>query len=380
MRAAAEKKRIIYIGGFELPDKNAAAQRVMTNAVILRELGYDVVFIDIDRECKEDILKTKRVCGGFDRWSVKYSNKRLYSSSDFKKVYGKYNDVAGVIAYNYPAAALYGILRFCRRSKIWCAADCTEWYGALAEDMITRAVKGVDSYFRMNIIQPRLDGVIAVSRYIYNYYSKRTNTVLLPPLVDARDEKWHGKNIGERLVFSFVGTLGVEKDRPNYMVEAFSKIKSDYVFNIVGIPEEEYTAHYPEHRELIKQMRGKIIFRGTLPHKKALEFVKNADFTVFCRDKTRMTNAGFPTKFVESITCGTPVITTRTSDLGEYLKDGENGFFVDSIEDDLPRIFERGTAKMKSMSGSVDKETFDYRRYEDKMKDWIISLEKRKTD
>mgnify|MGYP004602292779 FL=1 len=33
-----EKKTLVYIGGFELPDKNAAAHRVVSNAEIFREL------------------------------------------------------------------------------------------------------------------------------------------------------------------------------------------------------------------------------------------------------------------------------------------------------------------------------------------------------
>ena len=57
--------------------------------------------------------------------------------------------------------------------------------------------------------------------------------------------------------------------------------------------------------------------------------IMHADFTVFLRDKNIGTMAGFPTKFAESMCLGTPVITTDTSDLAEYLHHGENGFFLD---------------------------------------------------
>ena len=40
------KKTVLYIGGFQLPDKNAAALRVLGNAKILTELGYRVVFLN----------------------------------------------------------------------------------------------------------------------------------------------------------------------------------------------------------------------------------------------------------------------------------------------------------------------------------------------
>lgn len=47
------KGTIIYVGGFELPDKNAAAQRVLSIAKILRELGYDVIFLGVDKTLKK---------------------------------------------------------------------------------------------------------------------------------------------------------------------------------------------------------------------------------------------------------------------------------------------------------------------------------------
>ena len=37
---------VLYIGGFELPDKNAAAHRVLGIAKILKELGYSVEFMN----------------------------------------------------------------------------------------------------------------------------------------------------------------------------------------------------------------------------------------------------------------------------------------------------------------------------------------------
>ena len=36
---------VIYAGNFELPDKNAAAHRVVNNAKLFKELGFDTVFL-----------------------------------------------------------------------------------------------------------------------------------------------------------------------------------------------------------------------------------------------------------------------------------------------------------------------------------------------
>jgi hypothetical protein len=68
---------------------------------------------------------------------------------------------------------------------------------------------------------------------------------------------------------------------------------------------------------------------GRIPRPQVLEELSKADFTVLMRsEEQRYAKAGFPTKFVESLATATPVIANSTSDLGMYLKDGENGYVV----------------------------------------------------
>jgi glycosyltransferase involved in cell wall biosynthesis len=47
--------------------------------------------------------------------------------------------------------------------------------------------------------------------------------------------------------------------------------------------------------------------------------------------------AGFPTKFVEAITCGIPVVTNNTSDLQFYLKEGVNGYFLGYTKESISK-------------------------------------------
>ena len=44
------KGKVLYIGGFELPDKNAAAQRVLSVGKALREIGYKVFYLGITHD------------------------------------------------------------------------------------------------------------------------------------------------------------------------------------------------------------------------------------------------------------------------------------------------------------------------------------------
>ncbi len=66
-----------------------------------------------------------------------------------------------------------------------------------------------------------------------------------------------------------------------------------------------------------------------MPRSKAIELSINSDFTIFCRQRNRVTSAGFPTKLAESFACFTPVVTTPSSDIQDYMVNGKSGFVSD---------------------------------------------------
>ena len=53
---------------------------------------------------------------------------------------------------------------------------------------------------------------------------------------------------------------------------------------------------------------------GMLAHGDVQRLVGSTDFSILVRQPCRTSQAGFPTKFVESFACGTPVIANLTSD------------------------------------------------------------------
>ncbi|KMK90183.1 glycosyltransferase, partial [Rossellomorea marisflavi] len=131
---------------------------------------------------------------------------------------------------------------------------------------------------------------------------------------------------------------GKSKDSLNIVFEVLDEIKneiSNFKLNVVGLTREQYVKNYTYHKDLLERLDGSISFCGKLTHIESLQYVKNADFSMFFRDNSRMNNAGFPTKFAESISMGTPIITNKTSDLKNYLIEGRNGFFLDISNKDL---------------------------------------------
>ncbi|PQJ21098.1 glycosyltransferase [Tenacibaculum sp. SG-28] len=109
------------------------------------------------------------------------------------------------------------------------------------------------------------------------------------------------------------------KDKIDYLVDAFIEVHrkgiTNFKFIILGITKEEYEENFKGVKDL---NITNIEFLGKKSHTEVLNALKGADFSIFYRPKNIVTKAGFPTKFVESISCGTPVITNKSSNLSDY--------------------------------------------------------------
>lgn len=367
---------IIYIGGFQLPDKNAAAHRVISNGKIFRDLDYQVVFIDTNDDANKEICNTKTSYYNFETFSMQDSYRKIISISDFLKVYKRYeNSVFAVIAYNYPAIPLYKLKSFCKRKHIYLFADCTEWYGFIGDNFLHKLIKGIDSFLRMNILQPRIDGIIVISKYLENYYKPKLPCICIPPLTDTKEEKWNyqNKKRTDTIKILYAGSPGKHKDKINVIIEAIAKANCRNIhFLIVGICEKQFLEYYPEDKVMLEEIKGYVSFKGRVPHNQVLQLLKESDYSLFFREINRVTMAGFPTKFSESITCGVPVITNETSDLSEYLKDGKNGFILSTkdFSNDLSRLL-FDISKNRVEIPKVDNQAFDFTQYINLMKKWF---------
>ena len=111
------------------------------------------------------------------------------------------------------------------------------------------------------------------------------------------------------------------------------------------------------------------MFHGRVSHSEAVRFVCEADFQMLIRENTLKNTAGFPTKFVESMSCCTPLIATLTSNIGDYLQDGVNGFIV-SDEHPLREVLKKAASlssaeKIKMKEACKSFECFDYHSYKE---------------
>ncbi|MHB1017743.1 MAG: glycosyltransferase [Coriobacteriia bacterium] len=375
---------VVYVGGFELPDRNAAAHRVLSNAKLLRRIGFEVVLVGITKDMEVGgTPATKSVVDGFDVWSFRYPSSlsewaaHLGSTSQLRHVMAQYANLGAVICYNYPSLVLAKTLWSNRRRGIKTICDCTEWYGVDRTRPLASLVKAVDTWLRMRVLHKTADGVICISSYLERYYCSHVPTVKLPPLIDLDEPKWNvaeDASIAEdRLHFVYAGEPGASKDLLDEVLEALDGLHANdrYELRIVGVTKDEYLGMRPHHSALLQRLVGNVEFLGRVSHAASLEFVRRADYSVFVRLCSRSNQAGFPTKFVESIACGTPVITTACSDVTSYIDHGRTGFIVRSSGGELTSLMSELVAGQVRLHDRVDPNVFDYRTFEGQVRAFL---------
>ncbi len=326
------KGTIIYAGGFVLPDKNAAANRVVSNSKLLASLGYEVVLLGT-ADSEDAFSGIRRVHGQenmFEEAHPKSSEewaRHLVSVSNIKDVMSFYSDVKMIILYNVPFVTLLRVKKAFSDSGVKVCYDCTEWTKDTDGSFLKRVFKAVDELFVSRFIHKIADGVIVISRMMEKAYKSNPNLLLLPPLVDTQEDFWHQdiqKN-EDVFEFCFAGVPDGKKESLDKVYEAFCRLNEDKArLRIVGVTKQEFEKLFN-----IKSIDGRVTFMGKVAHSEAVGYILKSDCYIFIRRSDRRNNAGFPTKFAEAFTCGVPIITTDVSDVAEYINSPEKGLLIE---------------------------------------------------
>ena len=327
-----------------MPDKNAAAHRVLNNAKIFRELGYHVVFCGVDHDIRENAKEISKI-GSFDNIPAAYPRtnaewiKQQIDFSHLKKTLELYDDVKYVVAYNMHAVPFFKLLRYARKRNIRVVADVTEWYENAFSIKPQKLIRWLDTNIVMRYLTKKVDGLIAISSYLKNYYQKYVKKIIVvPPLVDLTENIWYA-DCDEKLdclefVYSGVPGTRNEKDKIGLIVECLGMlpIEERFMFTVIGITKSQFLEMYPELAETLEKLKGKIEFRGRVSHADSVSALKRADYTFIIRDRNRKNMAGFPTKFVECMTCGINIIANDFSDIAEKFPQNGKSFLLECIE------------------------------------------------
>lgn len=394
------KKKIFYLGNFSFPYGNASGARVLGNGFLFKEIGYEVLYVGVDSNINSalNLEGTLKEYKGFKYYNLPYPigiNGWLSYRERFfevKELLEKHSpDI--VILYGSPTLSIFGklILNWSRKNKIICLTDCVDWLSSGTGSFIHRTVKLLDNSYQKQILNAQTDGVITISSYLSDYYKNRKQkTVIIPPLIDPakyknldfqRDKDNKIKLIYVGQPFATDGRKVKEKsfkDRLDKVINILFLLQDfDFVFNIYGINKIEYLRIIPEQEEKLEKLEERVIFHGKIKNEDVIKKIAESHFTIFFREKNRMTSAGFPTKFVETVSCGTPIITTNTSDLEDYIQEGENGFFIDLGDQEkalkkMEFIFKLDMVYIYNMKKTSKMlKTFEYKNFIGKLKPFM---------
>lgn len=202
----------------------------------------------------------------------------------------------------------------------------------------------------------------------------------VPPTLDVE-----GLTIGERQVddsldlsLVYAGTPG-RKDLLAAIVQAVDRVDSKGVrirLRVLG----------PSVAQVRELLGGPVPTStevlGRLAQQEVPAEIRRADFSVLMRRPARFSEAGFPTKFCESLANGTPVIANLTSDLGSYLRTGQEGivcadYSVENLTEVLlaaARIAPGERGRMRRAARERALRSFDYRAYAEPMNAFLQAV------
>lgn len=371
------KGTILYFGNFELPDKGASANRVVSNAKLFNSIGYQTTLLGVskDKACT-DIRPLKNDFGlmMYERpypVSMKMWLDHMYSAEYIPKMLKLHKDIVLVILYNMPFSALKAAKKACKEKNVKVAYDCTEWADVTDGNTVKRFVKKRDEKLIRNKLADVADGLIVISSRMEKQYKGCKAMVKLPPLVDVEDRIWHQQpEKREGFEFCFAGMLDGQKDSLDVIVKAFAKVCDEQTkLRIIGVTNDEFQSVYPNAVIELNKCGDNIIFMGMQSHFDTIRYVLGCDCYIFIRPADARNNAGFPTKFSEATTCGVQMIASKVSDV--ELFSGDNVILIDSPDEG--KIAEAmKTRKAKSEKNLINK-IFDYRNYQDRLSQWTAA-------
>lgn len=353
------KKKIVYIGNFSFPLGNAVAKRVLGIGKVLWLAGYEVTYIGESEEVALGKISDEMVYEEFKYYNIHKptsSFEHYMYSADVKNVCQKLHSwkksdriTAVIFCGTKNAFFANAIVRECKKLKIPTIADSMDWLNSRTGNIVFDIVKQLDTNFELRVLNAKANAVITISNYLSQYYQRKgLPTVVVPPISPYTSRPVCSKD-GDKVTFIYAGIpcrLGIPlknvsdaKDRLDLVIQLLYSIYKkgyDYQFYIYGLTKEQYAVVYPHQNMMIEQLVdvGKVHFMGFAEENIVRKAIEMADYTILLRERNRVTMAGFPTKISESISIGTPVITTDTSDISTYVKEGIDGYFLDITDMD----------------------------------------------
>ena len=383
-------RKAVIVTENSYPEGDAGAVRQHAFAKILKQLGYDVLVIGYGKNFDNKICKYDGV--NFISFRPNQENiisriicRVKFGTKVYRYIKQHYNFLDVLMVVDIMPQSFKKIEKLKRIYNCVLIHDSVEWYSP--EEF--KNGKFNLAYIRKDYTNKKainnLWNVIAISSFLEEYFKQRNNNVKrIPVIMDIKKITPRLKCIenSEKFIFVYAGGPG-KKDYLKEIIEGFSFLSLEQrkivEVNIIGVNEDQLVKSCDVSIDLINSIKDCLKIYGRISRDETLELVKRADYSLLIRDESlRYSKAGFATKIVESLACGTPPLCNLTSDLGLYLKNEENSIIAlghtskdvykaiihaISITDINKRNFMRESAR------KLAEDSFHYSRYVSSLKE-----------
>lgn len=367
---------IVFIVVCKFPYGDASSIRALNLCKIFKEQGHSIhVISDFPSSEKAEIsnICTSEHC--VEKMPPVWKRSVVAKTSINKLTnYLEHNHV-DVLIMNAKQDRFCAIVDICHSKGVKVIVENCEWYHfsnyklKLLDIRYWRNQKMLKKHFA------KADGFISISRLL-DEHNKSLNkaSVRVPTIMDVQEFECNSRIKNDKITIIYAGNPGKSKEFLLPVFQAFSK-RLDYrkkmEFHIYGPDENVVKYNLGKYSSIINEVNDCIFIHGRVPQLQMPEIMKNADYLLFLRPNRLSSNAGFPTKFGESMAVGTPVISNDTGDIGLYLKNKENGFLLTdySVEsvcdafDKLLELSENEYVTIRKNARNTAETYFDYRAY-----------------
>lgn len=334
---------IVYFGPFLLPNRNAACVRVISNAKIFRDLGYDVDIVGFESKPSSE-GKLSSSDPSINLYSYPASPAGYLSSFRINPMSaithlrqrGADRQITHVICYNYPSFAQAGLQFWCKANQSNFLPDITEWNTEISSANPVSLIRGLDTSVRIRLLAKFADALIVTSSMVADYFGTKKSRPIanLPTLFDKSQIETHIKQPRSQeapLRLMFVGP-GFDtsltsvppasmKERVDLIVDvalAVSKMGKETTLEFFGLTADQYFHAIEGNDKRRNEIEAVVNFRGRVPNEEIIDALASSEFSMIFRDNKPANNAGFPTKFAESLMSGTPVIIDEIEAVKTY--------------------------------------------------------------
>lgn len=336
------KNKVLIVTGDKYPEGDAGAIREQSFSKLFQSCGLDPIVIGMGKST----LFSESVFDGVKYYSLRYENNMLFYRilgralflHNLKKIIKKQDisEIKGIMFVSGNKGTIRFLEKLAKNNQIELYHDSVEWY---SESEFKNGAKNF-AYQLNNDINTRIINekynVVAISTFLEKHFINRAKSVIrIPVILDVKNISYEKSINPDVFNILYAGSIG-GKDHISELIEAIALLSKEdqkrISFTVIGTTEEQAKAAgiISSTSNTIESVR----FVGRVPRSEVLKYLARADFTFLLRpENERYARAGFPTKVVESLASGTPVMCNYSSDLGMYLSD-DNSIRIENCSRD----------------------------------------------